>query len=413
MFLKNHTKYRTIKKLILIFFICASLLFSNFYIFPYISYASDEEPNVSAKGAILIEKNTGKILYRKNMNIKMFPASTTKILTAIIIIENCNLDEKVIVTKEPIALIPEGYSISYLQEGEELTIKQLLQMLLIHSANDAANVLAFHYSGSIENFAKKMNEKIKELNLENTHFTNPSGMHDDNHYTTAYDMALLMKYCIQNDTFKEITNTVSCTIPATNKSLERIFTNSNLLINPAYSNYYLPYVLYGKTGFTSQAQNCLVSVSKKDNLELICVVFHSEESSSGNGRFLDSKILFEYGYNNYSLNLIAKKGDVIKNVIISNGTKNSQYLPLVLENDIIALQSKNSANKVYPNITVNGDLYAPIQENSIVGKVEYIIDNLSYSSNLLAEHSVEPSFFSNNLFCFGLIPCILEMFSII
>ena len=142
--MKNHTKYRTIKKLILIFFICASLLFSNFYIFPYISYASDEEPNVSAKGAILIEKNTGKILYRKNMNIKMFPPSTTKILTAIIIIENCNLDEKVIVTKEPIALIPEGYSISYLQEEEELTINQLLQMLLIHSANDAANVLAFH-----------------------------------------------------------------------------------------------------------------------------------------------------------------------------------------------------------------------------------------------------------------------------
>ena len=156
-------------------------------------YALTEQPEISADAAILIDSSSEKVLYSKNENQKMYPASTTKILTAILTIENCNLNDVVTVPYEAISSITSGYSVAALQTGEQLTVEQLLQVMLVHSANDAANVLAFHVSGSIENFANLMNNKVSELGLTNTHFTNPSGMHDENHYTTAHDLAIIMK----------------------------------------------------------------------------------------------------------------------------------------------------------------------------------------------------------------------------
>ena len=150
--------------------------------------AEPESPDITAGAALLMDSKTSKILYSKNENEKMYPASTTKIMTAILTIENCNLDDIVTVPYDAIATIPSGYSIAALQTGEQLTVNQLLQLMMVHSANDAANVLAFHVAGSIESFATMMNTKVAELGLEHTHFLNPSGMHNEDHYTTAYEI---------------------------------------------------------------------------------------------------------------------------------------------------------------------------------------------------------------------------------
>ena len=155
-------------------------------------YASSDTLDISAESAILIDSSSEKVLYSKNENEKMYPASTTKILTAILTLENCKLDDVVTVPYEAIITIPSGYSVAALQTGEQLTVEQLLKLMMVHSANDAANVLAFHVSGSISDFANLMNQKVADLGLTNTHFTNPSGMHVKNHYTTAHDLAILM-----------------------------------------------------------------------------------------------------------------------------------------------------------------------------------------------------------------------------
>ncbi len=218
-----------------------------------------------------MDNKTQKILFSKNENEKMYPASTTKIVTAILTLENCNLDDIVTVSYDAVMSIPDGYSSASLQIGETLTVEQLLQLLLVHSANDAANVLAEHIGGSVESFVSMMNTKINELQLSNTHFTNTFGKHDDNHYTTAKDLATIMQYCIKNETFRKIAGSASCAIPATNKYGTRKYNSTNELIIPN-SKYYYPILTCGKTGFTSQAGDCLVSCSYKDDLELICVI---------------------------------------------------------------------------------------------------------------------------------------------
>ena len=194
------------------------------------SYAVSEAPEISSESAVLIESSSEKILYSKKDDQKMYPASTTKILTAILTLENCKLDDIVTVPYEAISIIPSGYSVAALQAGEQLTVEQLLQVMMVHSANDAANALAYHVSGSLEGFASLMNQKVADLGLQNTHFTNPSGMQNENHYTTAYDLAIIMKYCMKNSTFRSLAGLKSCTIPATNKYEERIFKTTNELL---------------------------------------------------------------------------------------------------------------------------------------------------------------------------------------
>ncbi len=361
--------------------------------------ATSEPPQLIAEAAILMDSSTEKILYSKDSDKKMYPASITKILTAILVIENCNLEDIVIVPNEAIASIPSGYAVASLQVGEKLTVTQLLQVMLVYSANDAANVLAFHVSGSIEKFAELMNNKVAELGLTNTHFLNPSGVHDENHYSTAYDLAIIMKYCMKNSSFRSLSSLKHCTIPATDKSEERVFITTNELLrynnHEVASNYYYKYAIAGKTGFTSQAKNCLVSVSNKENLELICVVLSADLYPNNlSGKFIDTKALFEYGYNNYTLRRLRERNAIASQIEIGNGTKETKNLDLLISDDITALISQNDLNtEFYPEIEVVDNLFAPISQGSIVGKIKYNIDGIEYSSNLIASHSVEKSSF--------------------
>ena len=373
-----------------------------------------EDIEILSESAVLIDSKTGSVLYSKNSNQKMYPASTTKIMTGILAIERANLSDKTTASYKAISLVPPGHSSAYLSEGEEMTIQQLLEVLLVHSANDAANVLAEYVSGSIEDFVNLMNEKVKEIGCTNTHFVNTNGIHDENHYTTAYDMAKIMQYCMKNSTFREIVSMKTCTIPATNKSKERKYVNTNDLINPS-SNYYLEECIGGKTGYTSQAGNCLVSCCNKDNLELICVVLNASILSNGSSsRYLDSSSLYKYGYSNYALKPIAHKGDVIDTIKVKKASSKTKSLDLILENDVYSLvnitkDETSSCAIVY----INEDLSAPIAKDTIVGSVTYTIGSIDYTGNLVASHDVEKSDFLLFVLRFALILIIFVLLIIL
>ena len=370
-----------------------------FFMFNTYTFASDSNNNlnISSDAAILMDYQTSKILYGKNEEKKLYPASTTKILTAILVIENCNLSDTATASANAITSIPSGYSVADIQVGEVFTIEQLLQALMVHSANDAANVLAEYVSGSIENFSTLMNKKSSEIGCTNSHFVNPSGKHDDNHYTTAYDLAIIMQYCMKNETFRNLAGIKSCIIPPTNKSGERTYINTNQLLikntEDGSINYYYPYAIAGKTGYTTQAKNCLVCVSKRNDLELISVVLGGDINPDGlDSRFSDSKALFEFGYQNYSIKKIVEKGSIVKQVEIINGTKDTRILSLVVSDDILALINSNQdISALSPKIEVIDGLSAPILEGSVVGQISYSINGILYKSDLIASHDVETS----------------------
>lgn len=297
------------------------------------SYVFAEELNLYSPSAILIDSHSGDILYEKNANTMMYPASTTKVLTAIIAIENCSLDEKIVASEPAVTSIKSGYTNAKIQVGEELSIEDLLYALLLKSANEAANVLAERIGGTIENFANIMNAKAIELGCTSTHFVNSNGIHDENHYTSAADLAKITRYCMQNELFRHMVATQEYSLPATEQypSPDRILKNTNSLMNPE-SPYYYPYVIGGKTGFTTQAKNCMIAMSQKDGLELISIVFHAETAEDGrSARYLDTITLLEYGNNNFMQYAVQKENQETS-VTEENVEKNSPEISNLAEN---------------------------------------------------------------------------------
>lgn len=356
-------------------------------------------PSTYSPATLLMDLDSGQILYSKNANTKMYPASTTKIMTAILTIENCDLSDIAVASHNAIYSVPAGYSHANIQEGEELTIEQLLNVLLIPSANDAAFVLAEHIAGSVEAFSDMMNAKAAEIGCKNTHFVNPNGIHNEDHYSTAYDLALIGKYAMQYETFRDIASKTSCSLPATNKypREDRLFNTTNELLKVNYSkaanNYYYPYATAGKTGYTDAAKNCIVATAKKDDMSLLVVVLHGERTEDGlSQRALDCKTLFEYGFNNFKHEVIAHKGDIAKQVSISGGTNDSKDLDLVYSEDITALVPSNyDITSATPNIKLTENMYAPISEGTNLGSITFSINGFNYSCDLLASHTVYKS----------------------
>ena len=361
--------------LIFIFFIIGGINFS---------FADEQNnvPSINAASAILIDNRTNKVLYSKNEDTKMFPASTTKIMTAIITLENCSLDEQATASFDAVN-IPEGYATADIKIGETFTVEQLLEMLLVHSANDAANVLAEHVGGSLESFVSIMNTKANELGLTNTHFTNAYGLQDNNHYTTARDLATIMKYCLQNEDFRRICGLASCAIPATNMSEPRTYASTNQLVIAGNNNYY-PYVTTGKTGFTSDAKHCLVSSAYNNDLELICVVLGSED------HFGDTRAIYNYAYSTYSIKDIVKENDTVTTISVKNASYNTKNLDLVVSEDIPALVSNSvDINSIEPQISLKENIEAPIEKGSVLGRVTYSVEGVNYTTDLIAFSNVE------------------------
>lgn len=369
-----------------------TIIFTMLILFIFIntSFANNDNLNISSPCCILIDSNSGKILYEKNAYKKMYPASTTKIMTAIIALEKCKLKETALVSDNAVSLesIPETYTRANLQSGEILTIEDLLNVLLIPSANDAAIVLAEHVSGSVENFTKLMNEKAKEIGCKNTNFVNPNGVHNSNQYTTAYDLSLIGKYAMQNETFRKIVNKTSCSLPATNKydKDDRKFDNTNELLTS--DNYHYEYANGIKTGYTDPAQNCIVASAKKEDYEFIVVILGSDKSSSEkNDRATDCINLFNYAIENYKEKILLNPDETIKQVELKLTNDVKQTLDIVPEK-LIKVNTTQDISKLTPNIVINDNLQAPILKGSIIGKISYTVDGNSYTSNLIAGNNI-------------------------
>jgi len=387
-----------IKKVITIIML---LIILNLIFFCNYSFANNSTNlEIHSEAAILIDSKTGKIIYEKNSNEKRYPASTTKILTAILAIEKFSLDEEVTASYNAVMSIPSGYSIAAIQVGETLTVKELLEVFLVHSANEAGYILAEGVSGSISEFAKLMNQKAQEIGCKNTHFTNPSGLHDENHYSTAYDLAQIAKYCMQNKTFRSIVSMPTCTVEPSEIYEERFFRNTNEMLNPK-SQYYNEYIIGIKTGYTSLAKNCLISGYKKNNTELISVVLGAPASVGDkglSGKYTDTQTLFDYGIENYSYKNIIPAGEVVTQIEVEHATNDTKNLDLVLEKNIEAFISNSiDLKNLKPEISLNENITAPISANDVLGTATFTIDGETYTRNLVASNNVEASAYLKNI----------------
>ncbi len=327
----------------------------------------------------------------------MYPASTTKIMTAILALENCELSDVATVSQNAIFSVPVTYTNANLQLDEELTIEQLLNILLIPSANDAANVIAEHIAGSVSSFASMMNTKAREIGCLNTNFVNANGVHDENHYSTAYDLALIGQYAMKNETIMNIVKTTKYTLPITNKYLkeDRIFTTTNKLIN-SKSNQYYEYATGLKTGYTDAAKNCIVATAEKNGSKLICVILGAKgDTPIETNKFADCTTLFNYGFNNYSNKTICEQNTVYKVINPKNASKDTNSLNVLYEDTIKVFVNNSYLDSDFsPEVELDENLSAPIEKGAIIGKISYTVDDTKYTTNLIAGQDIE----SNSIF---------------
>ena len=349
-----------------------------------------EKIKIGCKAAYLADPVTGKVFFEKNAHKKMYPASTTKILTALLALEKCDVEEKVKVSQTAAALVDEGYSNANLQAGETHSVYTLLQALMIPSANEAAYALAEHISGNIEDFATLCNERAKQLGCETLHFVNPNGLHNKNHYCSAYDLYLIAKECQKYDVFNEIVRSTSFSVPATDvyPHDDRTYENTNELL--LSGDYYYSYCTGIKTGHTTPAGECLVASSSHDDLNVISVVLGGSITEEGNERFTDTKKLFEYVYDHFAFKQIAQKNKVLRSIEVKHAVREQKIMDIVIPTDIYTVApNKVTEENVQTRISLLDDIKAPIKENQVLGTVTYSVDGLVYTTNIVAKNDVQ------------------------
>lgn len=327
------------------------------------SLAIQENPYESAEGAILIERDSGRILYSKNIYKKLPMASTTKIMTALIAIEKGDLDETVIIKDDWTNV--EGSSI-YLKPGEKITLKDLVYGLILRSGNDAATAIAHHIAGSIDNFSVLMNERSKEIGAKDTNFTNPHGLHSENHYTTAYDLALISQEALKNETFREISKSIDY---ISQRDLNSHFYNKNKALWQYDGGDGV------KIGYTQAAGRCLVASATRNNMQLIAVVLND------NNWFNDCYNLFDYGFDNYERVRILRKDNYIKNISINNGK--IDRLPVVINKNFYYPLKREEIEEVKISIKTPTNLTAPLKKGESIGEINItLMDKIIYNSTM-------------------------------
>lgn len=251
-------------------------------------------PVIGAESAILMDVDTGTILYEKNVHEQLYPASTTKLLTALLTIENANMNDVVTFSRDAVFNIERNSSHIGIDVGEQLTVEECLYGLLLGSANEVAYALAEHVGGDLDTFVNMMNERAAKLGCKNTHFANANGLPTPKHYTSAYDLALIARDCYRNETLATISGTSRYTIPPTNIQPEsRPLDNHHLMLNGF--KYAYDGIVGGKTGYTVEARQTLVTCAQRDGMRLVCVILKEESPN----QFLDTAQLFDYGFNNF------------------------------------------------------------------------------------------------------------------
>lgn len=358
------------KKKILCFFLCIALMTGLFPVSA--AFAAADWPtdvSISADGGILMDAGSGAILYEKNSREAYYPASITKILTALVILENCDLDETVTFSNEAVNTLEPGASILGARAGDQLSVRECLYALLLQSANEVANALAEHCSGSIDAFAELMNEKARSLGCTSSNFANPSGLNDENHYTSAYDMALISQAAFSNPTFVEIDSTTYYDVPAGKLKQYpdgwRYYAHHRML--KKNDSLYYDGVIGGKTGYTSLAGNTLVTCAERDGLKLIAVVLNGHQT-----HYSDTKALFDFGFRNFKSVSVAGQDSVyqdIENDLAIGGIHLGGSIRLsVGKNSAVTLPSEGDFSDVSSSLSYTLEEAAP---SSAVARIDY------------------------------------------
>ncbi|NLJ83362.1 MAG: D-alanyl-D-alanine carboxypeptidase [Halanaerobiaceae bacterium] len=341
-----------------------NLCFLSIFLMTYITLSSFSSPlqvaampQLSARSAVLIDVETGQVLYNKHMHLKAFPASLTKVLTTIIALEEGNSKELVTVSRR--AAYQEGSSI-YLREGEKIKLEDLLYGVMLASGNDAAVAVAEHIAGSIEGFAELMNEKAREMGALNSNFVNPSGLPDSAHYSTAYDLAMIMRYALQNEKFREITGTKQKTIPWADNDWGRGLRNHNKLL------WQFDDITGGKTGYTKAAGRCLIASAIKDGREVVAVVLNDPDD------WLDIRKLLDFGLENFKSIRVVEKGEPVYSLAWEKTDKGR--LDLLAADSLELLVPAAGEVRVKKQVYLKEDLNLPVRQGEEMGILCFLDD---------------------------------------
>lgn len=354
----------------------------------FISVLAYGDIDIDGKSALLMDYGSGEIIYAKNEHEKLAPASITKIMTLLLAMEaleskKISLSDKVIISEYASSM---GGTQLYLDANETQTVESLIKAISIRSANDAAVALGEYIGGSNEGFIKLMNERGKDLGMENTNFVNSNGLSDENHYTTAYDIAIMSRELLKH---KEVTKYLSTYMEdltvGKNKTSVQTMVNTNRLIKDYDGANGI------KTGFTNAAQHCISASAKRGNLQLIAIVMGSESS---NIRFSEAKRLLDYGFSNYESVAIGEKGDIISVIPVEKGKLDS--VEIMLERDSHILLPKGQKANIEKIIEQSEYLDAPIEQGAVIGELKVVIDDKVIDSiNLVTKSTVEKASFIN------------------
>ncbi|MGI6584354.1 MAG: D-alanyl-D-alanine carboxypeptidase family protein [Lutisporaceae bacterium] len=339
-------------------------------------FAVQAAQETSARAAVIMDVNSNRVLYSKNMHEKLPMASTTKIMTTLVAIESGKLDEKVTVSKR--ASHMEGSSI-YLREGEKHTVSDLLYAIMLRSGNDSAVAVAEHIGGSVEGFAEMMNKKAREIGANNTRFANPHGLDAEGHYTTAYDLALITSYALKNPIFSRIVSSKKKIIEGPpDENWDRVMINKNKMLWQFGGGDGV------KTGFTKKAGRCLVSSATREGLQLVCVVLNCGPMWN------DSSSLLEYAFKNYSKKKVVEKDSIFKVVEVRNGKE--RFVGVKPAEDFNLALRADEAENVKLEVKDLRAAQAPFKRGDDAGKLEVYVDNtLLKTIKLVYSEGVESS----------------------
>ncbi len=381
------------KKIFSVFF---AFLLSFLYVYTPIKASAFEVTGfeITAEAGMLASLDTGELLYENNIDKKVYPASITKIMTVILMLESDKYDPegKIAMTKEALDLVlGTGSAVSLFKEGDEFTQLDLVYLVLLSSFGDCSYLASIYYGGSVENFVDMMNAKAQELGLTGTSYANPVGLHDENNYTTVRDIYNLTLYALENETFKEICETKRYTMTAS-LSGKRTLTTTNFL-QDNNTNYYYPYAHGVKTGYTTEAGRCLVSTASNNGYNYICILMKCPVSKTKRYEFAESADLYRWAFKNFSF----------KEVATSNEPVCEMPVELSLDTDFVPLYFKEPFVSVLPNaaddstIVIKNHLNqesteAPIEKGQVLGYAEVIYaEKVIGKVDLVAGNSVKPS----------------------
>lgn len=383
------------------FLLCLILVVSSVLPTTFAAYKPDID--IESEIALLISLDTDAVIISKNADKRSAPASLTKIVTAAVALENCNnLDKMVTASYNAIHILDgTGSSMVGIKPGEEISMLNLLYCMMIHSANESANIVAEEIGGSIPNFVNMMNDFVKKIGCENTHFVNPHGLDADGQYTTANDMSKIVRYALTLPKFEEITNTSVYRLPKSNLRESQLIRSTNELIIKS-SPYYYEYASGIKTGTTSGAGRCVISTASKDGYKYLGIIMRGlYKDANGNiikgksTNFSDCKKMFEWAFNNIRLKVVAER-DVKVKAIDVNYSRTDKKLNLIPKEDVRALVPKEldpSGVLIEADESIAGTVDAPVKKGQVIGKANILYANEVIGTvDLVAEEDVSLSY---------------------